>query len=127
MRAVESCLPFRVTMSAAVLRHRGRLLVVVLVAGLIVVLPAAETVREVIGRGLDVAKEFILRHEVLGIALFAALSALSAIAFFFSTAVIVPVAVHAWVARIASVLDMTEASRTPPVTASRRLGTIAHA
>ena len=83
-------------MSAAGLRHRGRLLVVVLVGGLIVALPASQPVREVIGRGLDVAKEVILRHEVLGIALFAALSALSAIAFFLSTAVIVPVAVHAW-------------------------------
>jgi uncharacterized membrane protein YdjX (TVP38/TMEM64 family) len=83
-------------MSAAGLSHRGRLLVVVLVGGLIVAVSMAEPVHEVIGRGLDVAKAFMLRHEVLGIALFALLSAISAIAFFFSTAVIVPVAVYAW-------------------------------
>src|SRR6185436_2971317 len=45
---------------------------------------------------LEWSKHFIRHHEVLGLALFAALSAVSAIIFFFSTAVIVPVAVYAW-------------------------------
>jgi uncharacterized membrane protein YdjX (TVP38/TMEM64 family) len=84
-------------MSAAGLRqHRGRLLVVVLIAGLVVALSVAEPVQEAIGRGLDAAKEIVLRHEVLGVGLFALLSTISAIAFFFSTAILVPVAVYAW-------------------------------
>jgi uncharacterized membrane protein YdjX (TVP38/TMEM64 family) len=84
-------------MSAADVRqHRGRLLVVVLVAGLVVAVSVTEPVQDLIGRGLDAAKEVVLRHEVLGVGLFALLSAISAIAFFFSTALLVPVAVYAW-------------------------------
>jgi uncharacterized membrane protein YdjX (TVP38/TMEM64 family) len=55
-----------------------------------------EPVHEVVHHALEWSKAFIADHQVLGIGLFVLLSAISAIAFFFSTAMIVPVAVFAW-------------------------------
>jgi uncharacterized membrane protein YdjX (TVP38/TMEM64 family) len=45
---------------------------------------------------LDSASQVITAHRALGLLLFVVLSALSAMAFFFSTALIVPVAVYTW-------------------------------
>jgi len=63
---------------------------------LLVAATALDPVHDAIGQGLDWVKQIIRHHEVLGLLLFALLSAVSAILFFFSTAVIVPVAIYAW-------------------------------
>jgi uncharacterized membrane protein YdjX (TVP38/TMEM64 family) len=55
-----------------------------------------DPVHDGISHALESAKPIIRHHEVLGLALFVLLSAVSAIVFFFSTAVIVPVAVYTW-------------------------------
>lgn len=72
---------------------------ILILLGLVAVLVAAmslDPVHGLINRGLDWSNAFIRRHEILGLLLFIGLSAVSAILFFFSTAVIVPVAIHAW-------------------------------
>jgi uncharacterized membrane protein YdjX (TVP38/TMEM64 family) len=77
------------------MRYR-RVLVLLLLVGLLVAAAALDPVHAVVSRGLEAAKRVIVHHEVLGVALFAFLSAISAILFFFSSAVLVPVAVYAW-------------------------------
>ena len=67
-----------------------------MVIGLAIGAASLEPVHEVVSHALDWCKAFIVDHPVLGIGLFVVLSVVSAIAFFFSTAVIVPVAVYAW-------------------------------
>ena len=73
-----------------------RIAVLLALIGLLVLAATLDPVHEVVRTGLDWAKQVIREHEVAGMALFALLSMVSAIAFFFSTAVIVPVAVYAW-------------------------------
>jgi uncharacterized membrane protein YdjX (TVP38/TMEM64 family) len=76
-------------------QHR-RVALLLLLIGALVALFAFEPVRVALERILEASKDFIGHHEVLGVGLFVVLSAISAIAFFFSTAVIIPVAVYAW-------------------------------
>ena len=76
--------------------ERRRLIVLLLVVALLVAASALEPVHEVVDAGLQAARRIISHHQALGLLLFVVLSAFSAILFFFSTAVIVPVAVYAW-------------------------------
>ena len=73
-----------------------RLIILLVLVGLLVLAAALEPVHELVDQGLQEAKRIIRHHEVLGVALFVVLSAVSAILFFFTTAVIVPVAVYSW-------------------------------
>jgi uncharacterized membrane protein YdjX (TVP38/TMEM64 family) len=76
--------------------HRRRLVLLLVVVGLLVAASTLEPVQEMVDGGLEAARRIIRLHETLGLGLFVVLSAISAIFFFFSTAVIVPVAVYAW-------------------------------
>jgi uncharacterized membrane protein YdjX (TVP38/TMEM64 family) len=67
-----------------------------LAIGLLAGAAALDPVHEAVGRVLDICKQVIGRHPALGLALFMLFSALSAVAFFFSSAVLVPVATYAW-------------------------------
>lgn len=73
-----------------------RLVVLLLLVALLIVAAALDPVHDAISHALESARPIIRHHDVLGLALFVVLSATSAIVFFFSTAVIVPVAVYAW-------------------------------
>src|SRR5687767_12964154 len=73
-----------------------RLIVLLLVLGLLIGVTFLDPVNQAVGEALEWAQQIIRDHQVLGLALFCVLSALSAIVFFLSTAVIVPVAVHTW-------------------------------
>ena len=75
---------------------RRRLVLLLLVVGLLVAASALEPVQEMVDGGLEAARRIIRLRQGLGLGLFVVLSAISAIFFFFSTAVIVPVAVYAW-------------------------------
>ena len=68
------------------------LLLIALVASVAMLKPVHETIAGV----LDWSKQLISQHQLLGIGLFIVLSAISAIAFFFSSAALVPVATFAW-------------------------------
>ncbi len=74
----------------------SRLIILFLLVALLVAMSVTDPVHYTISRGLESAKQIIHHHEALGLVLFVVLSAVSAIFFFFSTAVIVPVAVYAW-------------------------------
>jgi uncharacterized membrane protein YdjX (TVP38/TMEM64 family) len=63
---------------------------------LLVAAASSDPVHRAALRALDSAQEVIRDHPIAGAALFASLSAVSAITFFFSSAVLVPIAVHAW-------------------------------
>jgi uncharacterized membrane protein YdjX (TVP38/TMEM64 family) len=73
-----------------------RLAILLVLVALLVATVALDPVHEAVARGLEWAKQIIERHERLGVVLFMLLSAISAILFFFSTAVLVPVAVYTW-------------------------------
>lgn len=73
-----------------------RFILLLLVIGSLVGMVLSDPVHDAIRRGLEEAKQVILVHEAVGLALFVVLSVVSAIAFFFSTAVVVPVAIYAW-------------------------------
>ena len=75
---------------------RRRLVLLLLVVGLLVAASLLEPVQELVDAGLEAARRIIRLHQALGLGLFVVLSAISAIFFFFSTALIVPVAVYAW-------------------------------
>jgi len=68
------------------------LVLVALLAAAVFLDPVHDTITYI----LETAKQIIRHHEALGLTLFMVLSAVSAMFFFFSTAVIVPVAVFAW-------------------------------
>ncbi len=55
-----------------------------------------DTVQAALARGLAAVSPAITAHPVAGVALFVLLAALSALIAFFSSAVLVPVAVHTW-------------------------------
>jgi uncharacterized membrane protein YdjX (TVP38/TMEM64 family) len=76
--------------------HYRRLVVLLLAVAALVATAASDPVHEAVSEALGWAEGVIRQHELLGLGLFVALSVISAIAFFFSTAVIVPVAVLAW-------------------------------
>jgi len=75
-------------------RRRVALAAIALAAALLIAL--SDSTFDVIERALDVAQEIIVRHPVWGLLVFVGLSALSAMLAFVSTAVLVPVGVHAW-------------------------------
>lgn len=76
--------------------ERRRLILLLVLVALLGATAALDPVHEAISDGLGAAKGVIRHHQVAGVALFVLLSVVSAIIFFFSTAVIVPVAVYAW-------------------------------
>jgi uncharacterized membrane protein YdjX (TVP38/TMEM64 family) len=76
--------------------ERRRLVFLLALVALLVATAALDPVHQAISDGLDSVKGVIRHHQVAGMVLFFVLSMVSAIFFFFSTAVIVPVAVHAW-------------------------------
>ncbi len=73
-----------------------RLFILLALVAVLVAVTALDPVHDTISRGLEWSKAFIQHHETLGLLLFVLLSAVSAILFFFSTAVILPVAIYAW-------------------------------
>jgi uncharacterized membrane protein YdjX (TVP38/TMEM64 family) len=73
-----------------------RLGLLLLAIALLVGVATLDPVHAAIGHVLDSCKQVIGRHQALGLALFMLLSALSAVIFFFSSAVLVPVATYAW-------------------------------
>lgn len=80
---------------ATIRRHRRSLILLGLIA-LLVTAAALDPVHEAVQAVLEAARPIIRHHEVLGVLLFGLLSALSAVLFFFSSALLVPVAMHAW-------------------------------
>lgn len=76
--------------------HRIRaILLVVMVAGFLILAWSAP-VHDAVLQVFEAAKAIITSHPLLGAVLFVALSALSAMLAFFSSAVLVPPAVYAW-------------------------------
>jgi uncharacterized membrane protein YdjX (TVP38/TMEM64 family) len=73
-----------------------RLLGLLAAIAFLVVAASLDPVHEAVWDGLALAQVIIDRNEAAGVVLFVVLSAVSAIAFFFSSAVIVPVAIGAW-------------------------------
>jgi uncharacterized membrane protein YdjX (TVP38/TMEM64 family) len=73
-----------------------RLVILLLLVAILVAMSALDPVHAALSRVLESAKQIIRHHEILGLLLFVVLSAVSAILFFFSSAVIVPVAVYSW-------------------------------
>jgi Uncharacterized conserved protein len=83
-------------MSIAMLKKHRRLFFLLLMFALMIAASLSDPVHNAFNAGLEKLKPVIRHHDVLGLLLFFALSTLSAIAFFFSTAVMVPVAVYTW-------------------------------
>lgn len=76
--------------------HRLRIgLLLFSVLGLAALL-STDTVREALDQALTIAAPLLTGHPLMGPALFVLLSALSSLLVFFSSAVLVPVAVYAW-------------------------------
>ena len=73
-----------------------RLGILLLLMGMLVGIAALDPVHVVLDRVLPFAEQLIRDHEVLGLAVFALLSAISAIVFFFSSALLVPIALYTW-------------------------------
>ena len=73
-----------------------RLLILLLLIAILVAVSTLDPVHEFLERGLKLASSFIIHHQAIGLLLFVLLSVLSAVAFFFSSAVLVPVAIHSW-------------------------------
>ena len=63
---------------------------------LLVVLTASDTAHDFIEQALAFARTVIERYPDTGVVVFVLLAAVSSLAFFFSSAVIVPIAVYAW-------------------------------
>jgi uncharacterized membrane protein YdjX (TVP38/TMEM64 family) len=81
-----------------------RAIVVLLVVGGLALLAASDPVHTAILGLLDVTRVVIQAHPVLGVVAFVGLAALSAVLAFFSSAVLVPVAIHAWGAPVTALL-----------------------
>jgi uncharacterized membrane protein YdjX (TVP38/TMEM64 family) len=73
-----------------------RVLLLLLLLGALVLLAISEPFQSLLSRFLSAAGPVIKAHPFWGAALFILLSALSAMLAFFSSAVLVPVAVHTW-------------------------------
>jgi len=73
-----------------------RVLVIVAACGGLAVLATSDTLHDLLLRVIAVAESVIRAHPGWGISLFIILAALSAMLAFFSTALIVPVAVYTW-------------------------------
>ncbi|WP_224246301.1 VTT domain-containing protein [Hyalangium gracile] len=73
-----------------------RALILLLLLGGLALLVSSDAFRSALSWGLARAEPVITEHPVRGAVLFLLLSALSAMMAFFSSAVLVPVAVHAW-------------------------------
>lgn len=77
-------------------RHWARALVLLLLCVLLVVLLSNDSLYALLQRLLAAAEPVIIAHPIGGGVLFVALSALSAMLAFFSSALLVPVAVYGW-------------------------------
>lgn len=75
---------------------RKRLLIVTALLALAAVAAASEWSRQGLNELVALAEQIVLRHPRLGMIAFVAVSALSAILAFFSSAIVVPVGVKAW-------------------------------
>jgi uncharacterized membrane protein YdjX (TVP38/TMEM64 family) len=75
--------------------HRRAVVIAILIA-LAVAVTVSDFTHEKIQNVLDFSRAVMINHPRFGKTLFVALSALSAMAAFFSSAVVVPVAVYAW-------------------------------
>lgn len=73
-----------------------RVIVLVLAVALAVVLAASDTVHGFIERLLELAADVIAAYPRIGVGVFVVASILSAMLAFFSTAIVVPVAIYAW-------------------------------
>jgi uncharacterized membrane protein YdjX (TVP38/TMEM64 family) len=76
--------------------HYRRLVILLIFVLLLVGMSALEPVQVAIKHFLDWSEPIVRHHDVLGMILFSFLSMVSAILFFFSSAIIIPVAVYAW-------------------------------
>ncbi|HKY63105.1 MAG TPA: VTT domain-containing protein [bacterium] len=77
------------------MQYRRLFILLAMVAALVGAM-ALDPVHGTVASALEWAKQVIRHHEALGLLVFVLLSALSAVLFFFSTAVIVPVAIYSW-------------------------------
>lgn len=83
--------------ACVVLSYTGRrLLVLALAIAGLAALAASDTVHAWVAEALVASRDLIAEHPRWGLGLFVVASALSAMLAFFSTAVVVPVAIHAW-------------------------------
>ena len=78
------------------IEHRRRAAVLLLLVGILVVAASSDAIHAFASDAAVRARDVIAAHRVLGVIVFVALSALSAMLAFFSTAVFVPVAIYAW-------------------------------
>jgi len=85
---------------------KGALVLALICAGLAVA-SSSDTIHRTLLRLLSGTEAIIAAHPVGGVSLFILLSALSAMLAFFSTAVFVPIAIHAWGERLSIVLLWT--------------------
>jgi len=76
--------------------HYRRLIIPFVVFALLSVASALDPVHVAVSEALQWGTKIIRRHEILGLGLFILFSVISSIVFFFSSAVIVPVASYAW-------------------------------
>ena len=77
-------------------KHRRRAAALLLIVLAVAAVAAADPLRRAVHSAIDVVEPIVQRHSVAGAAVFVALSALSAMVVFFSTAVITPIAVEAF-------------------------------
>jgi uncharacterized membrane protein YdjX (TVP38/TMEM64 family) len=76
--------------------HRRRALILVGMLALIVALAAMDSTHEAVRRLLESVRGVIVHHPNAGLLLFVLLAALSGMLVFFSSAIIIPVAVYTW-------------------------------
>lgn len=82
--------------TAQFLHHWRRALGMLLLCALVALLLSVDTLFALLQQVLAAAEPYITAHPIAGRAVFVALSALSALLAFFSSAVLVPVAVYNW-------------------------------
>jgi uncharacterized membrane protein YdjX (TVP38/TMEM64 family) len=75
-------------------RRRAAFLALVVVA--LVAITASDSLHTLISQALERSEHVIGEHRAAGIAVFLVLSAVSAMMVFFSTAILVPIAIYAW-------------------------------
>lgn len=76
--------------------HRLRIGMLVLLVFSLAALLSTDSVRQGLGKALIIVSPLLTGHPLIGPVLFVLLSALSSLLVFFSSAVLVPVAVYAW-------------------------------
>lgn len=79
-----------------VLSHRRRALIFVLMIAALILAAASETLHDTLYSGIAAAGGFIQENPISGAVLFIILAAFSAMVVFFSTALMIPIAIYTW-------------------------------